>query len=376
MASSTNLTSIQILRGFAAFLIVIRHSDLALELFRADYWRDVRPSARALLYPFWANHLNIGVDIFFCISGFIMAMLANKAGKSEAWPFLRARLARIVPPYWFFTLCLLALYNISSGFHTWRLTGFLVHDVPATVLSFLLLPQRNGPILAIGWTLLHEFLFYYFVTALIWLGRGKSLLFYLGGAAIIGVALRLLGGELFYGYLFSDYYVEFFMGALAFACHQRVARFFPSLQLLAALALYLATSYLMDVFLAPIPNSLINVTGSGLIGFLLINGLIGLDAKHDLKAWALGRLGAKIGGASYSLYLSHWFSLSLIGKLAAPFANAATPVIIVWHVGAILATVAIAVLFASKVELPLHRKLVHWLAHDRQPQQNPPVSRP
>lgn len=38
--SSTPLSSIQILRGIAALLVVVWHSDLAIEAFTGDYWRD------------------------------------------------------------------------------------------------------------------------------------------------------------------------------------------------------------------------------------------------------------------------------------------------------------------------------------------------
>jgi len=355
---SSSLASIQILRGIAALLVVLWHSDLALELFANDYWRDVPAAARAQLYPFWANHLCIGVDIFFCISGFVMTMLAAKATKHGAWPFLRNRIARIAPPYWFFTVCLLVLYNVSSSFHIWRLTGLLTQDVPATILSFFLLPQANGPILAVGWTLIYEFMFYIFVALVLLFNQGKRLPLYLGGMAIAGAALRLLNIEILHGFVITDYYVEFFMGSLAYALRKHAPQIMPLVQVAIAVVLYFIVSLLLDTYLDPIPYKLINVAGSGLIGFLLLNGLIGLDTKYAFDTQMLGRLGAHLGNASYSLYLSHWFTLSLIGKGASAFTSAPVPFIIGWHIGAVVLTVAVAILFAAYVELPLHKKVL------------------
>ena len=360
-SSSPTLASIQILRGLAALMIVIWHSDLSVELFQNDFWRDVHPIQRAQLYPFWANHLGMGVDIFFCISGFIMTLLAHKASRSDAWPFLRDRIARIAPPYWFFTICFLVLYSLSDSFHTWRMTGLLTKDVPATLLSFLLLPQKNGPILAIGWTLIHEFMFYYFVCFIIFLNQGKRLVIYLAFAALLGIAFRLFGFELFLGYLFSDYYVEFFAGALTYVWRDRLSNFSPVLLLGGGMASYLSVSYAMDVFLHAPANNLIQTLGSSLTSFLLIGGMLGVEKRHRIHDFLFGRWAIKLGDASYSLYLSHWFSLSLIGKLAAPFWEAPAPIVILWQVTSICTAIVLALLFAHYVELPLHTRLVLWL---------------
>lgn len=362
LKTSPALPSIQILRGFAALLIVVWHSDLALELFDHDYWRDASPVFRAQLYPFWANHLNLGVDLFFCISGFIMTMLAvNTSTAKDGWIFLRNRVARIIPPYWFFTVLLLALYILAVPFHIWRLNGLLMHDVPDTLLSFLLWPMKDGPILAIGWTLIHEFFFYYFVFVIILVGQGRRLPYYLGVAALIGIVFRFTGIEILNGYLLSDYYVEFFMGSLAFVFHKRTMGFAPALQIGAALLLFFLASYVLDQVLDTPAFYLTTVISAGCISFLLISGLQGLHARRPLTDSRCGRFFVRLGDASYSLYLSHWFILSALGQLAAPFSTAGRPFIIVWHVLAITVTILAAMLFAEWVELPLHRRILKAL---------------
>lgn len=357
--TSPTLPSIQILRGIAALLVVIWHSDLALERFTNDYWRDGTEAMRAAFYPFWANHLCIGVDIFFCISGFIMTMLAAKATtRTDAWLFLRNRVVRIFPPYWFFTFLLLLLFAMDVPFHIWRLNGQLMHDVPDTLLSLILWPQKMGPVLAVGWTLVHEFFFYLFVFALILLKQGKRVPHFLGLAALIGVAFRLTDIKILNGYFLSDYYVEFFMGSLAFVFYQRASRSVPALQLTLAVLLYLHLSYSLDQTLGSPTFHLLNVFGSGLISFLLISGLHGLQTRFELTSSRLGRFAVRLGDASYSLYLSHWFSLSAIGLLAIPFADAPRSVIIAWHILSVSVAVGVGMLFAHWAELPFHRRLL------------------
>jgi len=56
-------------------------------------------------------------------------------------------------------------------------------------------------------------------------------------------------------------------------------------------------------------------------------------------AWqnpGFARLLARIGDASYSLYLLHWFVLSFLGKIGGHFSNASTLHIILWHIVAVL----------------------------------------
>jgi peptidoglycan/LPS O-acetylase OafA/YrhL len=98
-----------------------------------------------------------------------------------------------------------------------------------------------------------------------------------------------------------------------------------------AIALYFGVSAVIDAFHAFSLPSLIQVFGVGLMGFLLISGMMGVDAKYDLTQLALARWLARIGDASYSLYLSHWLVLSSIGKFAALVAGAPLEVDLRWH---------------------------------------------
>jgi peptidoglycan/LPS O-acetylase OafA/YrhL len=361
--SSGNLIAIQILRCLAALLVVVWHSHLSIKLFAHDYWpEDGDFIFRASHYPFWASHLAAGVDIFFCISGFIMSMLAVRTSRASAGAFIIDRFARILPPYWFFTTVVIAVYLFNPRFNIGGLTGDFRQDVSLVVKSFLLVPQDKGPVLGPGWTLIHEFLFYYLVAIIIFLKQGQRMVLILAAIAGVGVALSFGGVTILDGYGLSPFYAEFFAGALAYRVHHKTSSFFPEAQCAIAIALYFGISALIDIFLLP---SYIQVFGFGLMGFILISGMIGIDAKYDLKRFSPTRLFARIGDASYSLYLSHWFVLSLIGKFAALVPGAPFPFVVIWQIAAIASAVFFAVLFAEHIELPFHRVLLNRLKSHR-----------
>ena len=122
--------SIQALRGIAALFVVVSH--LAFVGVGA-----------------------FGVDIFFCISGFIMMYVTEKDTKH----FLVKRLIRIVPLYYLITVFTFVLLLI---FPTMFMTT--TADVSYLVKSFLFIPYEIGdviqPIVRVGWTINYEMFFY------------------------------------------------------------------------------------------------------------------------------------------------------------------------------------------------------------------------
>jgi exopolysaccharide production protein ExoZ len=96
-----------------------------------------------------------GADLFFVLSGYIMGLSAESA--VSAGDFLRRRAWRILPLYYLATLleaARLSRHGIADlGERLWR--------------SLLFLPQAGGPVLAVGWTLQFEAMFYLWLAALI-----------------------------------------------------------------------------------------------------------------------------------------------------------------------------------------------------------------
>jgi len=137
------LKSLQILRAVAAISVVYFHIG------SGPYAPIPTP------IPTFGS---FGVDIFFVISGFVMAMVVAKGHSARS--FAISRLTRIVPLYWILTTCLLLLAAVKPD---------LLSSTTANLLNYLkslcFIPyfKENGsltPMLAVGWTLNYEMFFY------------------------------------------------------------------------------------------------------------------------------------------------------------------------------------------------------------------------
>ena len=147
--------SIQFLRFFAAMLVVVMHATEAISLRIPQYMHS----------GYWGLGSS-GVDIFFVISGFVMAITtSNKPGilrarLAQASLFIRRRIVRIVPLYWFYSLLKMASVVLIPS-----LALRTTLDLPHIIYSFFFIPRLSPwglvqPILPVGWTLFFEMLFY------------------------------------------------------------------------------------------------------------------------------------------------------------------------------------------------------------------------
>lgn len=138
--------NIQVLRFVAATGVVVAHAvDLAGTRLGLD-----TVLAGGTLEDFGAA----GVDLFFVISGFIIAVTTKgQAGIAAAGDFLWRRFRRVAPIYWLLSLPIL-VGMIRGG----TLTG------EVAVATFLFWPfsglEMTFPALGPGWTLCFEMLFY------------------------------------------------------------------------------------------------------------------------------------------------------------------------------------------------------------------------
>jgi exopolysaccharide production protein ExoZ len=142
MSSGRTVDGIQYLRGIAALLVVISHSN---GLMRFPEYFGTSPFALENLGGF-------GVSIFFVISGFIIAIVSlGPTGEAVVTPgqFAARRFRRIVPFMW---LCIVG-YNIFTFAGTHQ-----VEWGPAIRALFLWPVGDLKP--NVIWTLRHEALFY------------------------------------------------------------------------------------------------------------------------------------------------------------------------------------------------------------------------
>jgi exopolysaccharide production protein ExoZ len=140
------LRSIQALRAIAALAVLVSHIAQGENRFLPDP-----------LSPSWMVLGVSGVDLFFVISGFVMVYVTRQTpryGVMEIGRFLYARITRIYPVYWAFTLAVIAGYLTMPIGLTRSIDDFNL------LASFLLLPDVQPPVLLVGWTLIHEMYFY------------------------------------------------------------------------------------------------------------------------------------------------------------------------------------------------------------------------
>jgi exopolysaccharide production protein ExoZ len=137
---------IQYLRGIAALMVVWHHALVQI------------PGTSAFLH---SNFGTSGVDLFFVISGFIMAGITYGKNVSP-WSFLKRRILRVAPLYWLVTLAMVACAMVApSLFRTLKV------EADTLVMSLLFIPHVSSsfapniwPLLVPGWTLNYEMFFY------------------------------------------------------------------------------------------------------------------------------------------------------------------------------------------------------------------------
>ncbi len=314
---------IQALRALAACAVALLHvADEAGALAGTpgrSPWRGVD-----------ALPLEAGVDLFFVISGFVMAWASWDAFGSvrSVAPFVARRLLRIAPLYWLLSLAAVAAAVSAPG-----LMSDGARDGPGYLAaSFLFWPWRRldgfvQPVLRLGWTLEYEMLFYALVAAALPLRRPAALiaiLLALGGLVLAGQAAGFTATPLVF---WTDPVVaEFAWGVLvAMAARQGWRAGWAGMA--ACLVLAALASQAPD----GMPRALLFGVPAALLVFS------SLSWRRVPQAVLL------VGNASYALYLVHPFPMRALRVLAARFAVAPAP------------TVAVTMAVCLAAALALHR---------------------
>ncbi|HSZ53712.1 MAG TPA: acyltransferase family protein, partial [Caulobacteraceae bacterium] len=184
------MRSIQILRAVAILGVLALH---VMERWSISTGRPLAPSAHIGAY---------GVDLFFVISGFIVCTVATRA--SAAANFLRDRFVRVAPLYYLMTIPWL------------RFAAALGTLTPAAIATSLLFWPAWGrtpayPVLAAGWTLGLEALFYCSLGVIVQFRRRAAIALAIGYA--LALALNLAGTPGVVRYVGNPLLLEFLLGA-------------------------------------------------------------------------------------------------------------------------------------------------------------------
>lgn len=312
------LTNLQGVRALAAIGVVLFHFGLM--------------PATGLPFRIGAS----GVDLFFVLSGFIIAHSSTRDPRR----FLAHRLIRVVPAYWFVTLiaALFTLPNMGLA----EASGWLVQ-------SLFHLPGPGGrPVLIfVAWTLVYELAFYLLYWLALRFGPRRAPLVSLALLPILAlVHLPGLPGP-------WPLLLEFGLGLGIYLLAERydVLRSVPGgaglliagVGLILLLTLPRVTGYDPDDF-----QSIGRVLTWGLPAGAIILGLV--TAEHGGFAIRSGPV-LLLGAASYAIYLLHPIAIGQVMQLPPN----QPPVSWLYLSGAVAVTVALSLAFHLRVEAPLLR---------------------
>lgn len=336
--------SIELLRWFAAVLVLLAHVKFpVLDVCGAD---AVSP---ALEFYFGA----CGVDLFFVISGFVIALTIDRP--TTTWQsFLSSRLARVAPPYAIVSIaCLLTV----------RVRVFEI--TPQSVFnSFLYLPVTEssrfaGTLHPFGWTLSFEMCFYLLATAaIVAIGRRgaiRILILGLTTGPFVLVVSDYANSWYFPRFILSPLAVEFALGCLAYhICQLRIPVPVGVLLLVVgAVAALLSFDHSVRLcwateLLADGTVAIERLLRWGGAAFLVVTGAVIVESQLPRFPWL--RIAERVGSLSYPLYLIQPFAL-----LAAQGVCIGFGWINPWIVAGVAVVVPIlsTVLFHRMVESPL-----------------------
>ena len=295
---------VQGLRFAAATAVVVAH---ALDLAGTRLGLET-----ALVGGTLENFGAVGVDVFFVISGFIIATTTRgQAGVGAAGAFMWRRFRRVAPIYWLLSLPI--LIGMARG-------GTLSPDVAAA--TFLFWPfsglEMTFPALGPGWTLCFEMLFYAgFGLAMVggrrvgWGLVAAYAAMLAAGLVVAAPVLRFLGAPII---------LEFLLGvgiASVWRAAPRGTGPWAVGLALAGFGLGLVVGYggIDDVRALNDPwNGLRRVVIWGLPSALLVFGVVRME-RTDAAPGRLERAAAFMGDASYSIYLVHVLVIRALGRL-------------------------------------------------------------
>lgn len=298
------LTSLQVVRGIAALLVVFFH------------YRFFLKDNGAMTPDFWERLLSpgiIGVNIFFVLSGFIMICSTNKypKGVSSFRLFARNRILRIVPMYYFGLLVAFFLGGAMSTFHYPQKIENLISALTFTVYDNNISPHYidDGGMYNVRWTLNYE-MYFYFIFAMCMLFRFRLAFLLAWFISLTQIIPALLGftptlsisGYHFdhasHGFFTNPIALEFVVGVIFGLLYLKIQKnvrkhnylkygFLPA-------AIFLVTLIYVRIF------SPLDILASVIIGFIILS--LALYKKVTSKC-AIAFV--YLGDISYSLYLLH-----------------------------------------------------------------------
>jgi exopolysaccharide production protein ExoZ len=298
-ATKSPLSAVQYLRATAALMVACFHTCGQIPAYFPFYRRSL----------FGSETLSAGVDIFFVISGFIMLMSSRNMAPGE---FMKRRIVRVVPLYWALTSLLAIIVLLRPELMRTTAVSWEFYFKSLFFIPYAN-PGHNGdlvPLLVPGWSLNFEMFFYAVFALVLFAPHGRRVL--IVGAtflvlAVVGYASRDSTSYRELLFLCEPKILEFWLGML-------IAHFYLRGKL--NFGVWIPWVLLICGFAAllwhvPLPPALANGVIANLVQIMLPAAAIVLGTVAFESTRRVPHVGFLmfLGDASYSLYLSHIFSL-------------------------------------------------------------------
>jgi peptidoglycan/LPS O-acetylase OafA/YrhL len=264
-----------------------------------------------------------GVDIFFVISGFVIAFMVSKDTNN----FFIKRFLRITPLYIIATFIMVLACIVFPD-----KINHAVSNFPAFIKSIFFIPYKietkfepSGPILGQGWTLNYEMFFYLVMSLCIVFVKNKN---YLGKIcalvlAVIFVVLNIIDSDIFLlEYYQNSLFPEFIYGIVLYYLYEYfrgknrnyllVKNTIINSVLFGLIAIcsfiYLVGDGIYDWHIAKNRNIY-----CGIPSLILVFAFLNLEAQIRKNKFI--NICMEIGDASYALYLFHTFMIMFFTRI-------------------------------------------------------------
>jgi peptidoglycan/LPS O-acetylase OafA/YrhL len=334
------LFNLHLLRALAALAVVYFHTT----------------SEAGLNLPF--NIGAHGVDVFFVVSGFIIAYVGTRSPDR----FLLRRIIRIVPFYWAATLAIVgAAIVVPRALHSTRA------DVVQLACSLLFLPRETSyagltPTLVLGWSLNYEMYFYVLFAAALALAPRRAPLLCCFAIVAIATTIEISGARYpsvrFYG---RTIVFEFVFGVCVYyllAAAERQADWFRGRPLVRWGLVAVACGSALVIGLVELHQGFgwPRVLVAGVPAFALVLAVLLLERLYAVRTQS--NLVFLVGESSYILYLIHPYVIyGLLRTMGAQATMLPWPATI----GLVIALMFVATVTAIAIHLWFEKPMVTWL---------------
>ncbi len=327
--------NIQALRGIAAFLVVIFH---LLPHFRAMGLSNV-------IFESIAQYGYAGVDVFFVISGFVMAKTTQNLPQtiSSGKIFISKRFLRIYSgylPIFAFALLYYSIYNPD-----------FVRNIDLFHSLFLSSVEPKELLVGVSWTLSYELYFYLLIGILLALNVPILITFAIVSIIVI-IKLFLISSldTSWLNFLLSHFLLDFFAGYFLFSLNHYYLklRYIAVFVVIGLISLYCGVTMTIE-------NNWTRIVTFGVFGFSVMWILLALEVNKKLIIRGFLK---KLGDASYSLYLVHIVFVNMFYTSGIRTALVTHNIALLGFIVYTIMIVIISLLIYKWIELPLYKKML------------------